>query len=261
MRTMKRRSYFELGVSACAALVLVGAALWSGPAAAAPPLVLGTSQPADTYAGGLQRRIYAEAFKRLGLPVEIAVYPLARLSIVADQGLVDGDVARVHGYAAAHPELVRVEEPVYEVSWALFANNPALQLTSLTELPAKTWRGTYLRGVGVCQNTLGPLLPPERLLDVTSDAQGFSMLLAGRSEFHCTADISALNLQHTAEFKDALITRRLFDIGTYALHPYLHRKHVELAPRLAAAIRQMKAEGLIERYRAEVQRELERARR
>jgi hypothetical protein len=34
-----------------------------------------------------------------------------------------------------------------------------------------------------------------------------------------------------------------------------HRKHADLAPRLAAALKQMKAEGLIERYRVDALRE------
>lgn len=35
------------------------------------------------------------------------------------------------------------------------------------------------------------------------------------------------------------------------LHAFLHHKHAALAPRLAEALRQMKAEGVIERYRIE----------
>jgi polar amino acid transport system substrate-binding protein len=184
---------------------------------------------------------------------------MRRLSISADRGSIDGDVARVHGYGAAHPELVRVEEPVYDVTWALFAVNPALVLGSLDALPATGWRATYLRGVGVCESALKRLLPADRLIDVTSDAQGFNMLRLGRSEVHCTADLSAFTLQNSPEFKgSSTITRRVVDIGSFPLHPYLHRKHAELAIRLATVLRQMKAEGLIDRYRTEVMREVER---
>jgi hypothetical protein len=93
---------------------------------------------------------------------------------------------------------------------------------------------------------------------VTSDAQGFNMLRLGRTEVHCTADLSAFTLQNSPEFKGSTITRRVVDIGSFPLHPYLHRKHAELATRLATVLRQMKSEGLIERYRTEVMREVER---
>jgi hypothetical protein len=42
------------------------------------------------------------------------------------------------------------------------------------------------------------------------------------------------------------------------MFPYLHRKNAELAPRLAAVLRQMKAEGVIARYRSDVEREFQR---
>ncbi len=244
-------------------------ARWLGPAwalvaaclcaqAAAQPFVMGTSQPEDTYAGKLQRRIYREAFRRLDIPLQISVLPLQRLTIVADQGAIDGDVARTHGYAANHPDLVRVEEPVYDSVWALFAVNPTLELDALPSLANRPWRATYLRGVGICERALKPLVPPERLSDVTSDTQGFTMMRLGRTDVHCTADLSAINLQYTAEFSDLPITRKVAEIGSFPLHPYVHRKHADLAPRLATVLRQMKADGLLERYRQEAFREVER---
>jgi len=237
-----------------------GLACVAGVASATPArFVIGTSQGDDTVAGRLQRRIYVEAFRRMDVPLEIAVFPLQRLSISTDEGSIDGDVARVQGYGASHPQLVRVEEPVYEVTWALFALNPALEaLPELGALSATRWRGSYLRGVGVCERALKALLPPERLQDVTSDAQGFTMMRLGRTEVHCTADLSALTLQTQPEFRDVVITRRVVDIGTFPLYPYVHKRNAELAPRLAATLRQMKAEGLVDRYRAEVLRDNER---
>ena len=35
-----------------------------------------------------------------------------RLTLMLEQGAIDGEVQRGEGYAAAHPQLVRVEEPV-----------------------------------------------------------------------------------------------------------------------------------------------------
>lgn len=51
--------------------------------------------------------------------------------------------------------------------------------------------------------------------------------------------------------------QKLFEIvEPLQLYPYLQRRHAALAPRLAATLRQMKAEGLFERYRVEVLRQL-----
>ena len=99
------------------------------PARAASPdtVVLGSDQEAVSVTGIWMRRIYAEAFRRLGIPIEFAVYPTKRLSTTLDEGGIDGEFVRVHAYAAAHPNLVRVEEPVFSVQFALFTANPALR--------------------------------------------------------------------------------------------------------------------------------------
>jgi len=226
-----------------------------GPGAQAEPqapFVMGTIQVDGTYAGKWLRKIYGEAFKRLGIPVEITAFPTQRLSVLADQGHVDGDVARVHGYAAAHPDLVRVEESTLGVVFALFTTQPALQLKRLEDLRESGLRGIYLRGVGICANTLKPFVPADRLLDITEEVQGLNMLLAGRSDFYCTSDLGIQSMLNLPEFKHVAPLRTLLAIGdVIPLYAYLHRKHAALVPRLAIVLRQMKAEGLVERYRLE----------
>jgi hypothetical protein len=51
--------------------------------------------------------------------------------------------------------------------------------------------------------------------------------------------------------RKALYLRK--SVPTYT---YLHKKHTELAPRLAATFKKMKAEGLIEAYRLQIEREM-----
>jgi hypothetical protein len=53
------------------------------------------------------------------------------------------------------------------------------------------------------------------------------------------------------DFKDSTRVRKVLVLGTEPLYPYLAHKNAELAPRLAATIKAMKAEGLIECYRVE----------
>ena len=152
------------------------------------PLVMATNQPDTTYEGKWQRRVYQEAFRRLGVPIEVTLMPTLRMTAMADSGAVDGQFVRVFGYADAHPEQVRVEEPIYQVLFGLWVSNPALNLSRLGDLAATSWIGMHGDPI--------------------------------------------------------------------ALHPYLHKKHAELAGRLAAVLKQMKADGSLERFRREVKYEL-----
>ena len=221
------------------------------------PLVIATNQPENTYEGKWQRRIYEEAFKRLGVPFEVTLMPTLRMTAMADSGDIDGQFVRVFGYADAHPEQIRVEEPLYQVMFGLWVSNPALNLSRLGDLAATGWTGIYRRGIEPCQNSLSGVLPNDRLSSVATPELGLRMLLAGRVDFYCELDGAVLNALYLPEFKNVTSVRPLLMYGdTIALHPYLHKKHAELAGRLAAVLKQMKADGALERFRREVKYEL-----
>jgi polar amino acid transport system substrate-binding protein len=223
------------------------------------PFVMGIDHPDTTLGGKWLRRIHAEAFRRLGIPVTFVVYPTMRLSVMLERGDVDGEAQRARVYGAAHPELVRVEEPVTDGQFAFFVANTTVRLSRLEELPASNLRAQYRRGVMVCENALKAWQPADRMFDVTSTEQGLRNLLDGPPEFfHCDTELSVASTLYTEPFKGVTTIRKLLVIDESPLYPYLHRRYAALAPRLAGVLRQMKAEGLILRYRREVERELRR---
>ena len=215
------------------------------------PIVMVTGQPETTFEGKWQRLAYHEAFKRLGLPLEVEVMPAQRMTAMVESGAVDGQFGRVLGYADMHPEQVRVDEPIYEVGFALWVSNPALTLSHLPDLAATSLIGVYRRGVELCERSLAPLLPAGRLSSVATEHDALRMLVTGRVDYFCEIDVAVLNALHSPEFKGAAV-RPLLTIGDrIAMYPYLSRKQAELAPRLAAVLKDMKAEGLLERFRQE----------
>ena len=221
------------------------------------PLVIATNQPDTTYEGKWQRRVYEEAFRRLGVPIEVTLMPTLRVTAMVDSGAVDGQFLRVFSYADAHPEQVRVEEPLHQVVFGLWASNPALNLSRLEDLAATRWSGIYRRGVEQCQRSMSEVLPGDRVSIVATPELGLRMLLAGRVDFYCELDAAVLNALYLPEFKNVTSIRPLLTYGDpIALHPYLHRKHAELAGRMAAVLKQMKADGLLERFRREARYEL-----
>lgn len=215
------------------------------------PVVMVTDQPETSYEGKWQRLAYQEAFKRLGIPLEVELMPTQRVSAMVDSGAVDGQFMRVLAYADTHPEQVRVDEPIYEVGFALWVSNPALTLPRVEDLAATSWIGIYRRGVELCQRSLSPLVPTDRLSSVATEYDGLRMLSTGRVDYFCEIDAALQSALHSPEFKGVAV-RPLLTIGDrIALYPYLSKKQAELAPRLAAVLKAMKAEGLLERYRRE----------
>lgn len=197
--------------------------------------------------------VYEDAFRRLGIPVKIETYPLARRSALAAEGAIDGEDSRVAAYASAHPELIRVDESIFDITFTVYSANPALVAQRVDELP-KTSMIEYRRGILICENELRKSIPPERLSTITTSEQGIRKLLAGRSDAYCDVDFQADTAMNSLELKGASNVRKLFNIAVLPTYPYLFRRHAELAPRLAAMLKKMKAEGLLTRYRNEAER-------
>ncbi|MEW6163426.1 MAG: hypothetical protein AB1642_00045 [Pseudomonadota bacterium] len=224
---------------------------------ATKPFVMMTDGDPTTYGSRWAALIYHEVFKRLRLPLQLEHYTLARRSALVEEGMADGEVSRIHTYGDNRPHLVRVEESVADFSFALFAANPAARLERLEDLGTSSYLVEYRRGILLCENTLKKWVPAERISDVPTQQQGLKKLLAGRTDLYC--DLEAFVRQELAspEFKDAAPVRKLIGVGkAVPTYPYLNKKHAALAPRMAAVIKQMKAEGLIEAYRRQVERDL-----
>ncbi|WP_128961699.1 substrate-binding periplasmic protein [Bradyrhizobium guangzhouense] len=233
-----------------AALLLLGVLPHALRAESLRPFVMVTDQPETTYEGKWQRLAYQEAFKRLGVPLEVDLMPTQRVSAMVDSGAVDGQFLRVPAYGETHPDQVRVDESIYEVRFAIWASNAALTLPRLEDLAATNWIGVYRRGVELCQRSLSSLVPETRLTSIATEYDGLRMLLSGRVDFFCEIDAALLSALYSPEFKGVTSVRPLLTIGDrMVLYPYLYKTHADLAPRLAAVLKEMKAEGLLERYR------------
>ncbi|CAN5332730.1 transporter substrate-binding domain-containing protein [soil metagenome] len=231
-------------------------ALGQSASSTSAPFVMGFDDGPSVFGSKWAARIYTEAFRRLNLTLSIGYYPLARRAALVDDGEIDGDGARVYGYGAAHPNLVRVEESVMEFSFGVYSASPAVSVQRLEDLQSTTLLGEYRRGIFLCETTLKKVMPPERLSDVTNELQGVKKLLAGRTDIYCDLDNVVRQTLVSPEIKDQASVRKVFDIGALPTYPYLHKKHAALAPRLAAILKQMKTEGLIDAYRVQAEREL-----
>lgn len=254
--TLPRRSLRTLALLVGTLLSL---SLAQGQAVTAAPssFVIGMDALPGSYVFKLMNLIYGDAFKRLGIPVRLESYALKRQGLQMETGSIDAEANRAYGYGATQPNLVRVEETILELQLALFTANPSLRLPQLDELAANGMQVEYRRGLLLCENALKPVVPANRLSDVTAEDQGLKKLQANRTDLYCDFTLTVAVAMRTPELKGGAEVRKVMDVGKpIQTYPYLHKKHTELAPRLAAVLKKMKAEGLFESYRLQVEREL-----
>jgi hypothetical protein len=227
------------------------------PQVAPDTIVMSSAEDATTFAGKWLWLIYTEAFKRLGMKFQISMNSVARESVLAEEGSVSGEVSRTMAYGLAHPNLVRVEESVLDMRFALYTANPSIHIQHLDELSSTNLLGEYRRGVLTCETALRKVLPPARISDVTTVEQGILKLLAGRTDVFCDNDVSVVRILHSPDIKGVGAVHELIQFGDVVpTYPYLNRKYASLAPRLATVLKQMKAEGMIETYRIQAQRDM-----
>lgn len=245
-------------------LWLATLAPWSALAQPTPQtaaaLVIAVGEEPHTYGNRLVQLIYADIGRRLGLNIDVKTFPQQRRSAMANEGLVDGETARVFTYGANFPNLIRVEEPLLDLSFALYTAQADLHPSSLQDLTRyPKLLAEHRRGVLFCERLLNTVLPPERISNVNETAQGAKKLQAGRTDVYCDLEIAFNEVLDDPEFKSGPPLRKVLMLGLLPTYPYLHKKHSDLAPRMAAVIRQMKAEGRIETYKLQARQETRRS--
>lgn len=220
------------------------------------PYVITTDSDPGTYGSRLSTLIYTEAFRRLGLPVHIEHYTLSRRAALVEEGIADGETSRVYAYGADRPNLIRVEESIIDLDFALYTTHPTLRLERIEDLRNSEHLVEYRRGILLCEKTLRSLVAPRRLSDVATYQQGLRKLIAGRTDLYCDLEIYVRQELQSPEYKGAPV-RKVITLGdAVPTYPYLNKKHADLAPRLAVVLRQMKTEGLLDAYKQQVEREL-----
>ncbi len=211
-----------------------------------PRLVLATGTEPDSSDGRWLRRVFTEAFRRLGWQLDVQVMPARRAELALARGEVDGEMVRTALYGAQHPALQRVEAPLLHISFGVYGAPGAGQPPTLEALRDGEGQVIYRRGVTVCEQRLREVLPTERLVEISAADSAVRMLARGRVGFVCDMDSAlSLSLAHLGSAEGPVRPmQRLFELGPpMAAYPFLHARHAALAPRLAATLQAMRTEG------------------
>ncbi|MFA9216571.1 MAG: substrate-binding periplasmic protein [Sphingomonadaceae bacterium] len=226
-----------------AMLTLFVCLLLSLPAAAAPlSLVLNTplAAPLSTPAhDGALDLIYAELARRTGIAIVLQAMPAERGLQNANRGLDDGEVARVPGMEREYPNLVQVPEPVLRYQLVAFSRQ-ALQLDGSASLRP------YDVGIPHGWKILERLINQHQSrVSLASGQQLLAMLNKERLDVVVLERLQGLQLIRSMCLQGIRALRPPLFEGDGFL--YLHRKHADLVPPLAAALRAMKQDGSYQR--------------
>jgi polar amino acid transport system substrate-binding protein len=211
-------------------VTLLGAAL-----AQTPLITVSTNNtPLDRKA---LQELSTEAFRRIGADFKLVSLPSERSLYAANLGEVDGEGLRVAGLSSQYPNLVQVPERFISVSFVAFAKDATLRMDQSWD-SLKPYSVAFITGWKMFETNA----TTARIVNkVDKPEQMFRMLDGGRVDLalYTRADgialVRGLGLSSIAPLAPALK-----DVDMYL---YLNQKHAALVPKLAQALRNMKADG------------------
>ncbi len=210
--------------------------------AAAPLAINTTGEPPLSNADrtGFHDLLTIEAFSRLGIEITIPRLPAERALINADRGIDDGNLPRIAGLDAIYPNLIMVPESIMDYEFVAFSRHVEFSTTGWETL--KPYNVAIIIGWKILEkNVVGV----QSLTKVKNQNQMFSLLKLDRADvviyekWQGLQTAKAMGITDIHVLQPPLAQRKMF--------MYLHKKHADLVPKVAAALKQMKVDGTYQR--------------
>jgi len=208
-----------------------------GAEAGLPPVIEVGASESDQLA--VVAALMKEAYKRLGIELRLRELPMRRRLLLADNGTLDGDLARVASVQQEATQLLRVNVPIYQFALKAYrlrragTDCPA----SITMAELNRFRVGLLRGHHAAEEAVAPTAQ----VPVNSYDEAARQLQRGKIEYALAPPLAfegALRRAGVTGFC-AMST----DTETHALYHMLHRRHAALAARLEQVLGQMQQSG------------------
>ena len=212
-------------------------------AANQPTLVLNDTYaaPFTTEAGdGFLDVIVGEAFRRAGLRLKLVRLPAERGLLNANEGIDDGDLARIAGLEKNYPNLIRVPEKLMDNNYVAFTRRVKLGSANWDTLQPLSVG--HIKGWKIFEQNLKPAT---QITVVETPELLFTMLDKNRIDVALYESVRGLALAQQMGIKDIRILKPL--LAEREMFIYLNKRHADKVPAIAAALRAIKAEGLYTR--------------
>jgi polar amino acid transport system substrate-binding protein len=180
--------------------------------------------------------LVAEAFKRIGLKGEVALYAESKRALINANDDIDQGVAmRVQNLEKNHPNLVRVPERVIGNDFVAYARDLDVVTDSWETL--KPYAVTHIHGWVIFERNM-----PEGqdVVTVKEPAQMFSMLDKKRVDMALYERWQGLQFAKDQGLKVNVLEPPLASVDMFM---YVHKKYAHLVDKLDGALKAMKADG------------------
>ena len=192
-----------------------------------------------TEGNGFEDLIVKEAIKRLGHSVKIIHAPSERCLVNANNGVDDGNFARVEGLEVIYPNLVMVPESIASFEFAVFSKRNIKISDWDSLIPYKTG---IVTGWKILEKNLGHI---PKLTRATDQDSLFDMLEKNHIDvavFDLTEGVEILKQKNNPSITPLkpLLAKR-------DMYIYLNKRHTALIGPLSTTLKEMKRDGTFQR--------------
>lgn len=227
------------------ALFLAAAALLPLEKVHAQTMVVSTLENKDPITE-MAEKVMIEAYRRLGMTMEVREFPGERALQTANEGKVDGELYRKGDIAETFTHLIKIPVVISSADFVVFVKDKSISAYDWNAL--LPYRVGYKRGVKSVEMNLVKGTKSE---PVSSTDQAFKKLDVGRNDVVISPKITGLVLLSQLGITGVtLLDPPLLSIQ---LFHYLHEKHKGLVPKLTATLQQMEKEGVIQNIHKQVE--------
>jgi len=192
----------------------------------------------------ISHAVLEEALSRIGHKFSLVTYPTVRCPIEVDSGNIAGDAHRIFNFNAQneYPNLIRVEESIQTIDQSVFTKNLSIRPAGWESI--KQYEIIYYSGIKIIASGLKKAnIPTENIVPVFSHEKAFQMLATNRGDLVIVNSNTGNYFLKKLGLGDSGIKILKPPLVTFALYPYMHKKHKKLAKELASTIKDMKKEG------------------
>lgn len=197
--------------------------------------------PFTTQAGdGFLDIIAGEAFRRAGLRLKLVKLPPERGLVNANAGIEDGDLTRIAGLEKNYPNLVRVPEKLMDWQFVAFVRQAKPAEANWANL--ELYSVGHIKGWKIFEQSL---LPATHIITTDNSEQLFSMLDKNRIDVALYERWLGYALARQMHIQNLHVVEP--PLAVKEMYIYLHQRHTDKVPAIAAALRAIKAEGMYSR--------------
>lgn len=199
------------------------------------PMVLSSSQ------GQLSEKVFTKIFNKLDYQLAIQTFPPTRLAERMKSGHIDGELIRMSMYADTRPYLIKVKEPHFQFTIAVYSANKETVISGWESI--KNRHTAYRKGVKVVSEQLHRISKLSYLHPHTDIYQAMSMLHLKRIELYVGVEYltdEVLKESHTEVTKNI---HKISQLSKNTAHLFLNKKHAGLAEQISNELVQMKKNG------------------